>query len=174
MAGCIPEWAKLFIPPLTTVIGGGVLVQRFFVGRANQAAFVDHIVEELCELRNDALDYWAKTLTDETRDIVKQLEARIKGRVHSLVSDMNFFRKIEKPIHQRALRWLHGKMLFCFRNPNPNYNDGPSYLIAMLDVYETCTDGDFETDDHQAEPSKYFAICSTISAVKSELLRVKL
>jgi len=173
MAGCIPELVKLFLPPLTTVLVGGFLIQRFFVGRANQAAFVDHIVGELGELRSDALDYWAKPLTPDTRDIVKQLEVRIKGRVHSLVSDLNFFRNSRRPFHRRAWRWMLKKLSTRLQEPNIN-DEGPDYVVAMLDVYETCTDGDFETDGHQASPEKYFQICSAISAVKSELLRLKL
>ena len=173
MAGCIPDWVKLFIPPLTTVFVGGFLIQRFFVRRANQAAFVDHIVDELGELRSDALEYWAQALTPDTRDTVKQLEARIKGRVHSLVSDLNFFRNSRKQIHQRVWRWMRDKWFTRLQHPTTN-DEGPSYVVAMLNVYEACTNGDFETDGHQASPEKYFPICSAISSVKSELLRIKL
>ena len=52
--------------------------------------------------------------------------------------------------------------------------EGPRYVVAMLDAHEACTDGDFETDAHQADPAKYFSICSAISSVKSELLRMKI
>ncbi|MEQ1933889.1 MAG: hypothetical protein ABL962_08420 [Fimbriimonadaceae bacterium] len=170
-ASCIPEWVKLFLPPLTTVLVGGVLVQSFFVGRANQAAFVDHIVKELGELRDDALEYWALALTQENRDDVRQLEARIKGRIHSLVSDLNHFRDVKRPIYRRALNWVCDLTPDWLPKPT---QEGPRYVQAMLNVYEVCTDGDFETDQHQADPSKYLSICSTISKVKSELLRVKL
>ena len=173
MAGCIPEWVKLFVPPLTTVLVGGFFLQRFFVGRANQAAFVDHMIDELGELRSDALDYWARPLTPETRDAIKQLEARIKGRVHSLVSDLNFFRNSRRPIYRRVWKWIRAKSTADSQDPTSN-GEGPAYVVAMLNLYEVCTDGDFETDGHQSSPAKYFPICSAISSVKSELLRIKI
>jgi hypothetical protein len=171
MAGCIQEWVKLITPSLTTVVVGGFFIQRFFVRRANQAAFIDHIVKELGELRDNSLEYWACTLTAENRDDVKLLEAKIKGRVQSLMSDLNYFRHLHKPCYQRLRKW------FCrtFRsNEAGQTDDGPSYIVAMLNVYDACTGGDFETDQHNADATKHLSICSSISKVKSELLRVKL
>ena len=173
MCNEIPEVVRLVVPSLTTVFVGGVLVQRFFVRRANQAIFVDYMFKELGELRNDALEYWTQTVSDETRDKIKQMEAKIKGRVHSLVSDLNFFRKIQKSRYMRLLFWIFDRLLKCCQKAQPG-KQGPGYLTAMLEVHAACTDGDFETEQHRADSSKYFPICSTISAVKSELLRIKL
>ena len=173
MCEAIEEWIKLVGPSLTTVALSGVLVQRFFVRRANQAAFVDYIVSELRDLRADALDYWAKSLSVDNHDQVKQLEVRIKGRVHSLVSELTFFGRWQTSLWRRTMSWISEKWPEWMPKGGVAQG-GPKYLVAMLELYDACTDGDFETEEHQANPAKYFPICSTISAVKSELFRTKL
>ena len=44
---------KIIAPSLMTVLLGAVIVQRFFVSRANEAALIDFLIEEPQERRND-------------------------------------------------------------------------------------------------------------------------
>ena len=164
MTSCVHEWVKLLLPPVFSIILGGLVVQRFFARRANQAAFVDHIIKELGELRDNSLQYWALAAASDNREKIKTLEAQIKGRVLSLTSDLRCFAKEHRSICQCALNWVR-------RVQN---HEGPEYLVTMLSLFDICTGGDFETEQHKADPSKYLPISSTISKVKSELLRLKL
>lgn len=172
MADCVPELLKLFIPPLTTVVLGGIMVQRMFAHRSNQAAYVDHIIEELGELRKDALAYWSQATTDDSHNLIKQMEAHIKGRAHSLIIDLNHFRFSHEPLRSAAYKTVRNKLSW-FHKWLPEM-PSPGYVTAMLEVYDACTGDGFETEPHLASPDKYFSICTSISLVKSELLKVKL
>ncbi len=129
------------------------------------------IIEELCELRDESLDYWSKSTTDETRDHCKQLENSLKGRLQSLIADLNYFRDARRLFPYQIANWLVTivpKFAVRFMPASPGY------ILAILEVYEACTGDDFETESRQANPAKYFSICSNISKVRSELLRIKL
>lgn len=173
MSATIPDWAKLIIPPLLTVSLGGFLVQRFFVRRANQAAFIDHLIEELVELRNESLDYWSKSTADDNRAEIKQLEGRMKGRIHSLVADLNYFRSAAEPLRLKVAKKIGAWMPVCLKRFLPD-GEAPTYVVSMLEVYDACTGDGFESEPHLEDATKYFSICSKISTVKSELLRIKL
>jgi hypothetical protein len=172
MAECVPELLKLFIPPLTTVLLGGFFVQKIFAHRSNQAAYVDHIIEELGELRKDALAYWSQATTEDTHSLIKQMEAHVKGRAHSLIIDLNYFRCSHESFWCKAYTKIRS-WLSWFHKWLPE-KSSPGYITAMIEVYDACTGDTFETEPHQASPDKYFSICSNISLVKSELLKVKL
>lgn len=171
MAGCIYEWVKLLAPSVTTVVIGSLFIQRFFAHRANQASFVDHIIKELGELRDDSLKYWSTTKNTTNSDEMKQLEGRIRGRTQSLISDISYFREHHTSWSQRALNFIRTEFPGFFEDSEDN---APNYITAMINVYEACTGEDFETDQHQADTSTYLAICLSISKTKSELMRVKI
>lgn len=172
MSSCIPEFVKLLAPSITTVILGGVVVQRIFVHRANQATFIDHLIGELSDLRNEALDYWSQSTTSENHPQMRQLESRVKGRVHALVMDLNNFRDTQTPAYLRLRRALTERIPFI--RMRISQEETPGYITAMIELFEACTGDDFESDSHSANPSKYFTICSRVSTIKSELIKVKL
>ena len=76
---------KVIAPSLVTVLLGAVIVQRFFVSRANEATLVDYLIEELEDLRDDSLEYWNLTM-DSDKDKKRQpvLTQKIKGNLRAL------------------------------------------------------------------------------------------
>jgi len=161
---CISGFIKLIIPPAVSVFVGGIIIQRYFVRKSNQASFIDHIITELSDLRKDSLEYWSTSTTPDNEKNIKHLENRIKGLTHSILSDLNYFK-------QRADSKFWLWRFFYKTNPS---KESTTYIVEMLDVYDICTGGDFESTKHSIDESKYFEICSSISKVKSELFKIKI
>lgn len=117
---------------------------------------VDYMVEELNDLRQDALEYW--TLPADTKESKQRqtvLAQKIKGSIKGLTSDSNYY---------------------CQRYCKAKQADMDKLLGEVLDA---CTGGEFEStrrkpDNGRSENGRYIVIVNTISRVKSELHRQKL
>lgn len=45
------------------VIIGGIIVQRYWVRKANEAALIEYLITELTDLVDETLDYWSLDCT---------------------------------------------------------------------------------------------------------------
>lgn len=136
-------------PALVTVVLGALIVQRFFVSRANEAALIDTIETDLDQLRADALEYWnLEPTTKRKRDRASVLEQKIKGATKSLNSDLKYY------AHR--------------------YNSKTDFEALMMEVSDACTGGSFESATRTIEAGRYITIVNTVSRIKSELRRRKL
>ena len=142
-------------PALVAVLGTGILVQKFFVSRANQASFIDFLIKELDELRIDSLGYWTLDCTEgevadkeEKRARAKFLEQKMKGSIKSLSGQFEYF--------------------------SARYDKKTDFRALVGEVSDACTGGDFEVATKKADSSRYMVIINAINRIKSELLRKKL
>jgi hypothetical protein len=149
MWDCIFEIIKILGPPLITVGIGAVIVQRFFVSRANEAAQVDYLIKELEELQRNTLEYWnLPPAAEKTQGGL--LTQKIVGGLKALASDMRYF-------CERYCKCQSKKM-----------------EVLLANLHDACTGGDFDTNRRKIEKQRYIVIVNSINAVKSELFRRKL
>lgn len=101
------DFLRHISPALITVIGGGYLLNRLFVSRANLAALVERICDVMDQLREDCAAYWSigcATL-DEKKAEEAVLEAKIKSgvlQVNTLV-DLIVDKRPDFPASARSL-----------------------------------------------------------------------
>lgn len=149
------EWSPPLIwhiaPSLVTVIIGGLLLQRFFVGKANQAALIDALVKQMDQIQTDALEYWNLDIAVEAnRPRTSVLEQKIKGLLRALNADIDFF--VSRYGKQNRV---------LFRR-------------LLEDVHIKCSGGDFESKDRKIEPTQFLLIVNAVSNLKSALMMNKL
>lgn len=151
----LPGFLYHISPQLIAVLIGGLILQKFFVSRSNEAALIDRLIVELNELRSDALEYWNLDCTkgdkgekDEKRDRARLLEQKIKGAVQGLTSDLRYYSR--------------------------RYRRNTDFPPLMVEVADACTGGQFESANKIAETSRYLTVVNAINRVKSELIRMKL
>ena len=145
------ELLKVIAPSLVTVLLGAFIVQRFFVSRANEAALIDFLIEELDKLRDDALEYWnlaGDTKENKQRQIL--LTQKIKGNLRALASDFGYFCD-----------------RYCLK-------DKSTITKLLTNLHDSCTGGEFESSKKKADPHRYIIIVNTINDVKSAVFRRKL
>ena len=142
---------KIFGPSLITIGVGTLLVQKFFVARSNQAAFIDMLVRELDNLRADSLEYWSLH-NEEKEDIKKQgiLTEKIKGAIRGLAGDFDYY-------SERYCKGEKEKM-----------------NKLLMEVADACTGGTFESKAHSADASRYLLVVNSTNRVRSELFKGKL
>ena len=148
---CVGEFLWHISPALVTVVIGAFALQRFFVRRANASSFVDAVIKDLEILKSDALEYWNIDPSDEkfsSRCCV--LEQRLKGAIRSLSSDVTYF---------------------CSRYKKM---DNPTIQNLLMDLADSATGGDFESQNRRPAPSRYIHIVNNIKNLRSRLLMTKL
>ena len=147
----LPTFLYHIAPALTTVLLGGVIVQKFFVSRANEASLIDYLMKELDALRSDALEYWnldCKNGGAECKDKAQLLEQKIKGGIKSLSCDLEHYAK--------------------------RYRKKTNFVTLMVEVSDACTGGDFESNKRTKDRQRYLMVVNTINRVKTELRLGKL
>lgn len=138
---------RLITPSLITISLGGLLVQRFFVQRANQALTIDFIVKDLNELKSNALNYWVK---EEDPKDQRFLAQKIKGELRALNSDINYF------------------MNRYYKSNRPETD------FLMEEIVDACTGGDFESSQKKTDESRYIQVVNAINKMKAKLLHYKI
>lgn len=142
---------KSIAPAVITVGGGGYLLNRFFVGRANLAAVVERICDVMDGLRDDCASYWSVDSTSDPEMLPEQtvLETKIKAEA------------------------LQVSALVCLiadkRRDIPD-----DVRVLILDLVDNCTGGDFETKDRKANKARFMRIVTTINKISVELQRLKI
>ncbi len=150
------DWIGAFLwyiaPSLVAVALGGLLVQWFFVRRANEAAFIDLLMKDLEMLRADSLEYWntlAEGVDEKRRRQI--LAQKMKGTIKSLSADLRYYCRRYCARREREL----------------------TELIA--EISDACTGGEFEsTPSKKTDNGRYLMIINAIHRLKSELFRRKL
>ena len=144
-------------PALVMVVLGSFILQRFFISRSNEAAYIDFLFKELDELRADTLEYWnidctkgdKDQKTDKT-DRTRILEQKIKGMIKSLTGELQYY---------------------CNRYCKKRKED---FTGLMVEVSDACTGGQFESEKKTRDCGRYLIVVNSINRVKSELIRRKL
>ena len=135
-------------PSVIAVILGGFIFQQYFVARANECSFIDYLITGLDELRSDVFEYWSLDVNAKNRNQARFLEAKIKGAIKSLTSELRSY-------SQR----------YCSRT-----DFGP----LMIEVSDACTGGQFEVAERSADSGRYLSVVNSLHRVKYELMRRKL
>jgi len=138
------------LPALVTVGLGGCLLQRFFVGKANEASLIDRVISDMDMLLDDAIEYW-NIIPDSDENMKRDriLSQKIKGRIRC--ADV------------------------LLQHYSSRYKDMQSNLRSlMMDVSEACTGGQFESATRREDIPRFLKIYNSINQVKIELLRRKL
>jgi len=150
----ILDLVRVMGPTLVTVLLGALVIQRYFVSRSNQAAFIDLMVRELDNLRDDSLEYWtlhavaANAKGREAREAF--LAHKIKGAVKCLSADMNYF---------------------CDRYCKA---DKAKVAQLLMEISDACTGGTFESIHSPADSGRYFVVVNAINRARSELFQRKI
>lgn len=134
------------LPAATGVLLGGVLVNRFFVRKANVAAIVDRCCNRLDELRDFCAAYWTNAPEEDKTAI---LEAKIKAAT----------------IHVHALVRILG------RKYGPIPDDVRESVVELNDL---CTGGAFESRDRKPDKAQFLRIARGIDRVAVGLQELKL
>lgn len=143
---------KSIIPSLITVGGGGYLINRFFVSRANLAALIERVCDVMDELRDDCASYWSVDCdTTDPKEMAHQsvLETKIKAEV----------------LQVNALVGL----LADKRRDMPD-----DVRVLILDLVDNCTGGKFESKDRKADKPRFMRIVTGINSISVELQRLKI
>ncbi|HEY5036127.1 MAG TPA: hypothetical protein VII74_03235 [Chthoniobacterales bacterium] len=137
-------------PSLLTLLVGSLILQKFFVSKANEAAFIDNLVGRLDALQADALEYWATDShpAGEPDTPLRILESRIKGGIKSLASDLAYYTE--------------------------RYGERHEFNRLLAELSDACSAGDFESTARKPDSARYILIVNAISRVRTELLRRKL
>lgn len=146
--------APAFTGALTAAIISGWFLQNYFVARANEAAFIDFLIEQLDQLRADGFEYWMLDVREgssaekkKLKQLGRCLEVKLKGAVKSVTAALGDFKA--------------------------KYECKTDFDGLMMDVSDACTGGNFESDERPSDPSRNMVIINAINRVKSELLRRK-
>lgn len=147
----IGEFVWHISPALVTVTIGVFALQKFFIRRANASSFVDAVIKDLEVLKSDALEYWNIDPSNENLGSrCSVLEQKLKGAIKGLSSDMTYFcSKYRKDDH------------LTLQN-------------LLIDVADSATGGDFESQNRKPAPARYIQIVNTINNLRSKLLMTKL
>jgi hypothetical protein len=138
-------------PALVTVAFGGVLVQRFFVRRANEGAFIDLLIRDIEILRADSLEYWNTPNSPDSRKRRRQVLAqKMKGAIKSLSADLRFYCERYCVKHEKIFNEL------------------------MAEISDACTGGSFESASAGTDSGRYLLIVNATNRLKSALHRQKL
>ena len=141
------------LPALVTVGLGAWLIQRFFVSRANQAAFIDVLVGELDVIREDSLEYWTNHQdANGKKDTTNPLTQKIKGSIKSVNSDLIYFCERYRLANEKKTH----------------------ITTLMTDMADACTGGSFESKRKDTDKDRYLLIVNAINQLRSELFRMKL
>ena len=145
------ELIRVVGPPLITILLGGFILQRFFVSKANQSAFIDLLDNELCDLRSDCLEYWALLAkSSEEKQRAQLLAQKIKGGIKSI-----------------GVNIRHYSNRYC-KNKYNAFNE------LVVELSDACTGGDFESSRRKPDNSRPMVIINTISHIRAELFKGKL
>lgn len=153
-------WAAIIwhvMPAITTVLLGGFLVQRFFVRRANAAAYVDATLDILQKLQDDALEYWGQPASPDKPEILI-IAQKIKAG----------HKQLEEMIESFCQKYGYGFPKVC-KAKSLRDQCKPS----LDDLFERATGGDFEQADHKPDPGRTFKIANNINTIRTALLHTK-
>ena len=131
-------------PPIMGVIFGGLVIQRYWVSRANESTLIEYFAKELADLVDETLEYWSLDCRkDDERRKARMLEQRIKGDIKNLNSGLGRY----------ALR-------YCKK---------VDFTPLMCAVNDACTGGTFETAKRIPDHQRYLAVVNATHRVRWQL-----
>lgn len=139
-------------PALVIVFGGGFLVNRFFVRKANLAILVDRISAQLETLAGECAEYWCSEQEHLGKEKAPILEAKIKGRI----------------LHLRTL------LRVAEQKYRPRARSGSSFDDEILGLQQACTGGDFEVATRTADRKQFLRAVNAIHQLNASVLQGKL
>jgi hypothetical protein len=145
--------AEKTVPSVLGVLVGalitGYFLNKYFVRRANIAALVERICDELDALRDDCGEYWSADYDDAKADVAALLESKIKAR--------NLY--------------LGGMVALAAIKHKQAPDDLRVQLFKLMDH---CTGGLFESKQRKADRRRYMKIVSSINKIAVELQKFKI
>ena len=137
-------------PALLALVGGSLIVQRYFVRKANEANFIDAIIKDLEALKTDAISYWSKDPTPAEKSGLESLAQKIVGAVKALNADLRAYSKRYCPKRESEFAQL------------------------IVELSDACTGGHFQTVKRKADSGRVLPITNCICRIKLELRKRKL
>ena len=129
-------------PTLFTLALGGYFLNKFFIRRANMAGSIDLLCKKMELLSDECALYWSQDYSNTKCSEFKIHEAKIKGLLTQMNSDIAFIGKeYGVPV---------SKM--------------PTMLIELNDL---CTGGLFETKKRKADTNRYLKIVNFLGDVSA-------
>lgn len=138
-------------PALVIVLGGGFLVNRFFVRKANLGLLVDRIATQLEVLSSDCTEYWCSDQSELGEKAVI-LEAKLKARI----------------LH------LHSLLRVVEKKYATTHRSGNEFANQILDLQQACTGGDFEVAERAADRKQFMKAVTAIHKLNTAILEKKL
>jgi len=141
--------APQIVGSLVGVIVGGVIVQRYWMSRANEATLINYLTKELDDVVDETLLYWSLDCSgdtkkdEETRQQARMLEQKIKGALHNL-----------------------GSVLADY---SQRYCKHVNFTKLMADVHDACMGGTFEGVKRPPDRGRYLKVVNTTHHVRAEL-----
>ena len=148
VASWIGDFLYHIAPQVLGVLIAGLIFQRYFVARANECALIDYLVKGLDDLCCHAMEYWSMEVNAKNKDKARYLEARVKGSVKSLTSELR-----------------------CY---SQRYAKKIDFAPLMAEVLDACTNGQFEAATRPADSARPLTVVNSIHRVKWELMKRKL
>jgi hypothetical protein len=137
-------------PPVVGVIVGGVVIQRYWISRANESTLIKYLAKELDDLVDETLEYWSldcsgdKKIDEENRQRARMLEQRIKG----------------------AIRNLNAALIRYSRR----YCKNVDFTSLMVEVSDACTGDEFETVTKRGpDRGRYLTVVNAAHHVRWQL-----
>lgn len=136
-------------PALTAVVLGSLLINRFFVRKANLANLVDTTCRTLDKIQQDCAEYWSQDYNKKDPRGMNALECRIKA---------NLVR-------------INGQVLLLGSKYSITLQNYPQLILELQDC---CTGGNFESTLRTADKRRYFQIVNVVNRLSAELYKAKL
>jgi hypothetical protein len=137
-------------PSLVTVVVGSLLIQRFFVRKANIAHLIDKICQLMLELKENCASYWpVNQNSPDKRQDLHILEAKIKGDILQL---------------EKSLQFIAEKYNVKIKNDTE----------LIMDLLDRCTGGGFETAKRKSDKERYLKIVNSVNKIHNELQKIKI
>jgi hypothetical protein len=143
------EFVWHIAPAILTLIGGGLLLNWYFAGRANLGALVERICDCLDQLRDDCGVYWSDNCETDNPASNRILETKIKSGVCQIAA-----------------------LIGLVAEKRPPFSSQTRTLLA--DLNDACTGGDFESVGRKRDVKRLMRIVSTCGKISVELQRLKI
>ena len=163
-----PEWfsaigswlADKVLGQVIVMFAGAVIVQSYFVRRANQAAMVDYLVGRLNAINEEVLEYWANPIGEPA---LKQAQ-KVKGSLKSISEEIRMF------LHRYNSKFGRLARLGLVGSRRDAGGTEALSMSMVLDLLDACTGGKFECKDAEPEPGRYLRIVNETNRIKRSLI----
>ncbi|HEV7301821.1 MAG TPA: hypothetical protein VGN72_20970 [Tepidisphaeraceae bacterium] len=152
----IEAFAWHVAPVVTGVVLGGILVQRYWVRKSNEASLIQYLTDQIHRLVDETLEYWSidcsKGVTGvaENRIEAKKLAQKVKSTSQNLNGALSMY----------SAKYAAKK--------------SPEYIQLMADLHDACTNGNFEVEIRGADYHRFLHVVNAAHKLRFELNNRKL